>query len=363
MATNFSCCDLYFNCLDCPIITGPDCIAPNNLLPGQMWYNPCTCTYYFSCSGGFDEEDNCETYTPVNHKAGAGISYSGNCEEGSYISVKILPNGGLAFEGDGSIRVDCEQLMENCSLWHAGNCEEMVTHCQLFTKNNLVPADGHFYLECEDDEVGNEICTFYIDTIIQARNAGEVASAGVCLRATPTSFAGGTYALWRSRDNTFVAGGGTIDSTNTGQYVTETFSNPWADAAYLEVDLICQDNANGTGSDTIGFIHSITEELAVTPPVTGAMNTVVFPNWAYNQVNTGLKYYDPMAPDTEFPPSPTFSPQTVAAKFSRLLLPGESITLYYQWWAVFPASTSGKSINVHGGTATASKLIRHAAHF
>lgn len=105
MPTGYSCCDLRFNCLDCPMITGPDCIPPNNLLPGQMWYNPCTCTYYFGCSGGFDVEDNCGGFTPINHRAGAGIAYSGNCEEGSLISVRIQENGGLSFNGNGELLV------------------------------------------------------------------------------------------------------------------------------------------------------------------------------------------------------------------------------------------------------------------
>lgn len=364
MATGFSCCDLHFNCVNCPIITGPDCVAPNNLLPGQLWYNPCTCTYYFECSGGFDAEDNCSTFTPINHKAGAGIAYSGDCENGSYISVKILAGGGLGFDGTGNLLIDCDALIQNCQLWFAGNCTEMIDHCQLFTRNNLVPADGHFYLECAADDTGEEICTFYIDTIIQARNAGEVSSAGVCVGVQPNSYSNFS-AILQGRDLTWIRGNGSLVSTPSGSYLTETFTNPWNDRAFLEVDLICQDNFNASTGDqialtgkTVTFIHAITENLAVAPPIFGANNQPVYSNWVYNQIDSGSRFFQPDPALTL-----TYSHQTASGKYTKILEPGESVTLYYQWWAVFDSAAVAPLMIIHAGMATASKLIRHADHF
>jgi hypothetical protein len=352
MATTFNpCCDLHFTCLDCPIITGPDCQPPNNLLPGQLWYNPCTCTYYFKCATGFDDSNTCQELTPMNYREGAGIVLAGDCDNGHYISIKITPDVGLGFTVDGELTVDCDDL---------------ISHCQLFTRNNLVPADGHFYLDCVLDEVGNEICTFYIDTIIEARDAGEVGSAGVCVEVTADTFVNGS-AIVRSRDGTFSRGSGTFSAVGT--YLTETFTNPWADAAYIEVDLICQDNflASVLGeirmNKGVTFIHSVTEELVVDPPNFGAFNNPVPPNWAYNQIYSDTGFFDPIP---ENPPNQgRYAPQTVSCKFSKLLAPGESLTLYYQYFAVFMDHFAEANLyyTLHGGTATSSKMIRHAAHF
>lgn len=102
--TTFPCCQLTFKCVECPIITGADCVPPNNLMTGQMWFNPCTCTYYFQCG---DETDinSCGGYTPLNFKPGAGIQYSGDCVLGHFISVKIEQGGGLGFNENGELKI------------------------------------------------------------------------------------------------------------------------------------------------------------------------------------------------------------------------------------------------------------------
>ncbi len=105
MSTNVNpCCAIAFKYVDRPIITGPDCVPPNNLHTGQMWFNPCTCTYYFKC-GDETELNSCEGYTPLNFKPGAGIQYSGDCENGHFISVKIEQGGGLGFNANGELKI------------------------------------------------------------------------------------------------------------------------------------------------------------------------------------------------------------------------------------------------------------------
>ena len=354
MATGFSCCDLHFNCVNCPIITGPDCVAPNNLLPGQLWYNPCTCTYYFECSGGFDAEDNCSTYTPINHKAGAGIAYSGDCENGGYISVKILEGGGLGFDGNGNLLVDCETIIENCQLW---------------TRGNLTFNTEDFALTC--DNLGNCVLRLNPETPnVRSRNAGEIASAGVCIAATPTAYVGGIpgqrNAFLQLRDLTWLGGAAGTLGGGGASYLTETFTNNWSTAALLEVDLICQDNVMATreGVRVFGaammFIHAITETLAVTPPAFGAGNDPALSNWVYNPITANMPSFDPV-PEGNSLTNGTYTPQTAVGKYTRVMSPGETVTLYYQWWAVFNEmydTGSAITYTLHGGMATASKMSR-----
>jgi hypothetical protein len=91
------------------------------LLPGQLWYNPCTCTYYFACPGNEEEINNCEDLVPLNYRPGAGIGMSGDCETGHFLSVRIEPNTGLAFTGLGELTIDCASLVQHCDLWSRTN--------------------------------------------------------------------------------------------------------------------------------------------------------------------------------------------------------------------------------------------------
>lgn len=359
MATGFSCCDLHFNCVNCPIITGPDCVAPNNLLPGQLWYNPCTCTYYFECSGGFDAEDNCSTYTPINHKAGAGIAYSGDCENGSYISVKILEGGGLGFDGNGNLLVDCDTIIANCGLW---------------TRGNLTFNTEDFALTC--DNLGNCVLRLNPETPnVRSRNAGEIASAGVCIVALPTSYVGAIpghrNAFLQLRDLTWLGGatGSIMPGSGGASYLTETFTNNWSTPALLEIDLICQDSSqvsiDGVGQYDIvvGFIHSLTETLEVTPPAFGRGNDPALVNWVYNPITVGNPSFDyvPTSQGGNSITSGTSTASTGIGKYTRVMAPGETVTMYYQWWAVFNEMyDTGTAINytLHGGMATASKMSR-----
>lgn len=360
MPTGSSCCDLHFNCVSCPIITGPDCVAPNNLLPGQMWYNPCTCTYYFECSGGFDVEANCSTYTAVNHKAGAGIAYSGDCENGSYISVKILANGGLAFDGNGNLLVNCATLINNCGLW---------------TRTNLTFNEEDFAVTCNN--LG--ICELRLNPEtpnVRSRNAGEFSSAGICIAATPQTFVGtiggARNATLQMRDMAWLAGttGVLANPGQGGNYLTESFTNNWSTAALLEVDLICQDNvfADRDGAAvfdaTMLFIHSITETLAVSPPSFGALDDPALPNWVYNPIETNMPSFDPFtaAQGGNSITTGRYTPKTAIGKYTRVMAPGETVTLYYQWWATFNERYQGVTptrYTLHGGMATASKMSRN----
>lgn len=352
MATN-PCCDIHFTCVNCPIITGPDCVPPNNLLPGQLWYNPCTCTFYFACPQLDDEANSCETFTPLNYKPGAGIAMSGDCENGHFISVRIEPGMGLGFTELGELTIDCTRLIE---------------HCQLWSRENLLFNEEDFALVCGV----NGVCTLQLnpDTPnVRSRNAGEVASAGVCIQVAPLTYVGlipgAGNAMLQLRDLTWLFGGGTLTPGPTGAYLTESFTNNWSTPALLEVDLICQDNFLALLDDVrvyeqqIGFIHGITETLAVQPPAFGAGNDPALPNWAFNQISSGTPFFNPVPAGAIN--AGTYSPQTVVCKFTKVMAPGQTVNLFYQWWAVFSElySASADTYVLHGGMATASKMSRN----
>lgn len=353
MATSNPCCDITFTCVQCPIITGPDCVPPNNMMPGQLWYNPCTCTYYFECANGYEEDNNCETLTPLNFKPGAGIQYSGDCANGHFISVKIEPDVGLGFTANGELTIVCADLID---------------HCQLWSRTNLLFNQEDFQLNCDV----NGICTLRLNPEtpnVRSRNAGELASAGVCLSVSPTDFVGGIpgaeNAMLQLRDLTWLFGNGTMAPGPTGAHLTETFTNNWSTPALLEVDLICQDNFLALLDNVrvydvqMAFIHGITETLAVQPPTFGAGNDPARPNWAFNQISSGTPWFNPVPADPVN--AGTYSPQTVVCKFTKVLAPGQTVTLYYQWWAVFSElyAAAADTYVIHGGMATASKMSRN----
>lgn len=354
MATN-PCCDIHFTCVNCPIITGPDCVPPNNLLPGQLWYNPCTCTFYFDCPQLEDEANSCETLTPLNYKPGAGIAMSGDCENGHFISVRIEPNVGLGFTGEGELTIDCTRLIQ---------------HCQLWSRENLLFNTEDFALVCDV----NGICTLRLNPEtpnVRSRNAGQFASSGICIAIAPTAFVGplptGKYAIFQARDASFIAGNGTFTGLPVGSYLSETFTNNWSTSALLEIELIAQPNFFATndlgGAEfdvSMAFIHSITETLAVSPPNFGAVNNPVLPNFGYTQLSSGTPSFNPV-------PGPSltsgvYGAETTMCKFTKVLAPNESVTIYYQWWAIlfdlYAAQVDGV-YTIHGGMATASKMLRN----
>ena len=355
MATSNPCCDITFTCVQCPIITGPDCVPPNNMMPGQLWYNPCTCTYYFECGNGFDEDNNCETLTPLNFKPGAGIQYSGDCENGHFISVKIEPEVGLGFTGYGELTI---------------NCADLIDHCQLWSRSNLLFNAEDFALVCDL----NGVCTLMLNPEtpnVRSRNAGELASAGVCLAVSPNAFVGivpgAGNAMIQLRDKTWVFGGASSVVGGAASYLTETFTNQWSTPALLEVDLICQSNflaslGNARVYDVqMAFIHGITDVLAVTPPTFGGGNDPALPNWGYTQLSAGTPHFDPTPPPGGNVANGQYSAQTTVCKYTRVLQPNETVTLYYQWWAVFNEIYVGAcdTYTIHGGMATASKMTRN----
>lgn len=364
-----SCCTLHYKCVDCPIITGPDCVCPNNLLPGQLWYNPCTCTFYFDNPNCPETGSECCEYEALNHKAGAGILYSGDCETGSYISVHIDPDAGFEFTEDGALTLNCARLIEHCNLWHAGNCAEMVDHCGLWTRTNLTFNSQDFSLVCDDD--GNCVLHLNPETpFVRVRNAGELASAGVCVQAQPTSFTAGggvsagvsaqKFAVLRMRDLAWIAGGG-LTPVGTASYLSETITNNWSTPAFLEVSLIAQCNMLSMEADgAVGFIHGITDQLNVDPPTFGGGNNPALPNWAYTTVENNMPSFGVIPAQPWDGPESYYTPETNSCVYSRILAPGETVTIYYQWFAVF-SELYDDVVNfvLHGGMATSTKLFRN----
>lgn len=377
MATSNPCCDITFTCVQCPIITGPDCVPPNNMMPGQLWYNPCTCTYYFECGNGFDEENNCETLTPLNFKPGAGIQYSGDCENGHFISVKIEPDVGLGFTADGELTIVCADLIEHCNLMHWDDpelCEKLQAACDFHPNITSCPGSINV-IPGEDGEI--QLC---IDTQTYYRNAGGSSGAGMCVGVTPSSFSEGRT-IFQSRDGTFIAGSGSVSGGGAlAGYFTETFTNPWLQPAVIDVTMVAQPNviaaadndrplepADFLSGKKMTYIHSITEQLAVSPPAFGLHDSPVPENWCYTQMDTTSQFHQlsgvPVG-SGEWN-QPRTSQASNSARFVKILQPGQTITLYYQWWAVINQSqNSGVHEWIfHGGMSTASLLHKHAAPF
>lgn len=365
------CCSMHFKCVDCPIITSADCMAPGNLMPGQLYYNPCNCTFYFDAPGCDESGDECCGYQALNHKAGAGILYSGDCETGSYISVHIDQDAGFEFTEDGALTINCQRLIEHCDFnyWGPDDCQEIIDHCGLWTRTNLTFNSQDFSLVCDDD--GNCVLHLNPETpFVRVRNAGELASAGVCVEASPTTFTGGgdpvmgvpqpKFAVLQMRDLSWIAGGGSIGA-GIASYLSETITNNWSTPAFLEVSMIAQTNMLATlGDGAVGFIHAITDQLNVSPPAFGGLNNPALPNWAYTTVENNLPSFDPIPTNPWDGPTAYYTPQTNSCVFSRILAPGQSITIYYQWWAVFSEKYSSvQGFTLHGGMATSTKLMRN----
>lgn len=410
MATSRSCCDLHFKCVDCPIITGPDCVCPNNLLPGQLWYNPCTCTFYFDNPNCPETGSECCEYEALNHKAGAGILYSGDCESGSYISVHIDRDAGFEFTEEGALTINCERLIEHCdllhwndpnlcsrlvdhcNLWHAGNCAEMIEHCDLMYWSDpqlceklQAACDFHPNITSCPGSINvtnlpNGEINLCIDTQTYYRNAGGSSGAGMCIGVEPSSFSEGRC-IFQSRNAAFIAGNGSVSGGGAlAGYFTETFTNPWLQPAVIDVTMVVQPNIIAAGSGArpltsadylpnkkMTYIHAITEQLNVSPPAFGLHDSPVPENWCYTQMDTTSQFHrlsnTPVGSGDWT--QPKTSQATNSARFVKILNPGETLTLYYQWWAVMNQSQNAGVHEwiMHGGMSTASLLHKHAAPF
>ncbi len=281
---------------------------------------------------------------------------SGDCENGHFISVRIEPNVGLGFTGEGELTIDCTRL---------------IAHCQLWTRENLLFNEEDFALVCDV----NGICTLRLnpDTPnVRSRNAGEFASAGICVALMPDTYQGpnvdGKYAIWQARDGTWIAGTGHVVANPSTSYLQETFTNNWSTNALLEIELVAQPNFLAVGDASariydasVAFIHGITESLAVAPPKFGAGNNPVLPNWGYTQLDSGTPSFNPVTTDVGNLLG-SYSAQTTLCKFTKVLAPGQSVTIFYQWWVVFfdlYAADVTDSYTIHAGMATASKMLRN----
>lgn len=198
-------------------------------------------------------------------------------------------------------------------------------------------------------------------------NAGAASSGGLCVALTVSGYDSRGIAMWQGRNNTWVYGSGSGNSgaSNPFGYLQQTFTNPWLEPALLSVDLICQDNfaaftAAGAylNGKTLTFIHAITPTLGVTPPSFGVDNMPVPLNWCYNQISSNNKFFQP--DPTMGYPERGFSPQTNSCRYTEFLAPGQSRTLYFQFWCVIDSSQAANVSRwvVHGGQATVSRLER-----
>lgn len=360
MATSNPCCDITFTCVQCPIITGPDCVPPNNMMPGQLWYNPCTCTYYFECGEGFDEDNNCESLTPLNFKPGAGIQYSGDCENGHFISVKIEPGIGLGFTGTGQLTIVCADLIEHCQLWSRGNltfnpnqfdlecdvdgnCQLVLNPCEVLTWDNLIFNPDQFQVT-EDVENCTKTVSIELppETTEWYSDLGALGSVAICV-----SLSGGApYATFQGRDGTIV--NGSIIDGGAGAYYTinvEATRPPELVGKACTVEVEMRPNCNSANAaQPVSFRHIISPLLAELSYGLGEV-AGTSKNVAWTVVPGGGAQGN--AASNSGVDIPWAQQSSGAAMYRQQLAVGQSAqTLYAQWWAFL----TGNAV-IHGGAS------------
>lgn len=209
------------------------------------------------------------------------------------------------------------------------------------------------------------------DNLVLYRDFGVVTGAGVCIGLNGVSYVNGR-AVWQARDDTFILGAGVSSAGGaTSAYLQETFTNPYPFAALLRVDVQTHANALAAdgpapgGTPLLGrhatVIHNIGEVLTVSPPNFGGNNTPVPSNWAWTPLETS----NPSVHWNDSTVAYGYKPLTQASNsmfYERVLQPGESVTLYSQFWATVYSEGVFQYV-FHGGMRGTAKLYRNAGGF
>jgi len=221
---------------------------------------------------------------------------------------------------------------------------------QYFVKGNLMKCvDGEAVpLECGDIVVTKTDCDEVIcQTAVRMTNPTALVGAGVCVDVQAVGYDsfGLGVAVLRGRDLAsevgVVANGG-----GSGAHLQYTHTNDTTCPQLLEARLVGNGNLAYWGAGAkVSFVYNIGPVLNITMP--GTSSNPLLPNFA-----TMRQTITAMAPNTlgGVPGISSYQEETVTgARHIQVLQPGETLTLYAQWWAVLYASNPMPGlIPIHG---------------
>jgi hypothetical protein len=188
-------------------------------------------------------------------------------------------------------------------------------------------------------------------------NPNTLVGAGICLAVGATGYTNGV-AIFRGRDFATEVGSVDINPGNPPAYLTYSYTNPTSEPVLLEADLTGNGNLsyNLPGS-TVGFVYNIGENLNITMPT--AFNTS-------SDQGTMRQDIDSLGLNTRGAAGGTdvYTEETVSgARFVKILNPGQTVTIYAQWWCVLYQSRpwSGLAV-IHGNMGLKVKATRGGAY-
>lgn len=221
---------------------------------------------------------------------------------------------------------------------------------KLFNVGSLMKCvDGEAVpLECGDIVVTKTDCDEVIcQTAVRMTNPTALVGAGVCVDVQAVGYDsfGLGVAVLRGRDLAsevgVVANGG-----GSGAHLQYTHTNDTTCPQLLEARLVGNGNVAYWGAGAkVSFVYNIGPVLNITMP--GTSSNPLLPNFA-----TMRQTITAMAPNTlgGVPGISSYQEETVTgARHIQVLQPGETLTLYAQWWAVLYASNPMPGlIPIHG---------------
>lgn len=197
-------------------------------------------------------------------------------------------------------------------------------------------------------------------TVLIDSDANVPTGAGVCLAVFPTLFDrftpqqvanGQGRAILQLRDKAVLAGNVVLDPNgNPGAVLQKTINNPYNCPMLVEVDLYTNDNyATGVyGNEAFTFVHKIGTTYAEPFPVTGGGidGTVGYHN--LNSVGGENSSYP-------IPGNSYNNEGFYAGRYTTILAPGQSVTVYGQSWLIMYEARN----TISGGSVIhANKLMR-----
>lgn len=214
-------------------------------------------------------------------------------------------------------------------------------------------------------------CPCYLkcdDTLVRFDNPIGTFGTGVCLVGDISDGIqdNGSY-IFRFRDN-FQYGGTSISGPAGGQYISVTVTNNWKEPALFEVEAYADCLARTVGGQTsvgMSYITAITEELNVEPRSFGFIGATTNPRDVFSRTQVDYKNFS-NAPNGAEPNAPIGDydngAETSPIKYTKILQPNETRTVYLQAWAIINNVTMGAYYDLHCGfnASTNWKLTRNA---
>jgi uncharacterized repeat protein (TIGR01451 family) len=257
------------------------------------------------------------------------------------IAIPTLPSGGTVVATYSAVvpaGFENRTLLNSVSIAPPSGVEESNTYNNQASVTTTV--QGACYLECCEELV---------------RFSDGAAGAGVCVAWGSINYNPfRDRAVVRGRDLTFEEGSGT-SSGATGSHLEVTVTNPYPCDAMLVVDLHAANNvfylAGSPQGSKVGFVTVIGEQLNINMPAGGSADQ--------NEIRMVLG--TDVSTSTESGGSGTnYDERTGHGRYQKLLAPGQSVTLYAQWWAILSSQFPFLNSVLHGHMSVEWALHRNA---